>query len=42
MSRMQHLNREQDSSAWLAQLVDCATLDLGVVNWSPTLGMEIT
>ena len=27
---------------WTAQLEEWATLDLGVVNLSPTLGMEIT
>ena len=28
--------------AWLDQLEECATLDLGVVASSPTLGIEIT
>ena len=28
--------------AWLAQLVEHTTLDLGVVGSSPTLGVEIT
>ena len=28
--------------AWLAQLVEHVTLDLGVVSLSPTLGVEIT
>ena len=28
--------------AWVAQSVECATLDLGVVSSSPTLGVEIT
>ena len=28
--------------AWLAELVDYATLDLGIVGSSPTLGIEIT
>ena len=28
--------------AWLAQLVERATLDLGVVGLSPTLGVNIT
>ena len=27
--------------AWLAQLEECVTLDLGVVSLSPTLGIEI-
>ena len=27
---------------WLGQLVECATLDLGVVSSNPTLGVEIT
>ena len=27
---------------WLAQLVECVTLDLRVVSSSPTLGIEIT
>ena len=29
-------------SAWLAQSVEHATLDLGIVSLSPTLGVEIT
>ena len=32
----------KESGAWLAQLVEHATLDLGVVSMSPTLGVEIT
>lgn len=28
--------------AWPARSEDCATLDLRVMNWSPTLGVEIT
>lgn len=27
---------------WLAHLVEHATLELRVVSWSPTLGIEIT
>ena len=33
-----HINR----GTWLAQSVEHATLDLGVVTSSPTLGVEIT
>ena len=28
--------------AWMAQLVEHATLDLGVMSSSPTLGIELT
>ena len=28
--------------AWLALSVEPVTLDLGVMSWSPTMGMEIT
>lgn len=28
--------------AWVAQLEGCATLDLGVVSWNTTLGIEMT
>ncbi len=28
--------------AWLAQLVECATLDRGAMSSNPTLGEEIT
>lgn len=34
--------REKDWGTWPAQSVECATLDHGVVNSSPTLGIEIT
>ena len=30
------------TGAWLAQLVEHATVDLGVMSSSPTLGVEIT
>ena len=36
------LEVEKFRGTWLAQLVECAALDLGVVNLSPTLGVEIT
>jgi len=28
--------------AWLAESIECATLDLGVVSLSPTLGVDLT
>ena len=30
------------TGTWRAQSVECVTLDLGVVSWSPTLGVETT
>lgn len=38
----QGLRREDLGGAWLARLVEHATLDLRVVILSPTLGVEIT
>ena len=32
----------QHKGVWLAQLVECVTLDLGVVSSSPLFGVEIT
>lgn len=34
--------RNQKGGVWLAQSVECATLDLGVMNSSPRLGVEMT
>lgn len=31
----------KSGGTWLAQLVECVTLDLRVVDWSPMLGTEI-
>jgi len=33
---------DKDGGTWLAQWVECMTLDLRVVSLSPTLGVEIT
>ena len=35
-------NYENGWAAWLAQLVEHVTLDLGVVSSSPMLGVEVT
>jgi len=52
VSRIYKLNNKNTNNAikneqilwgtWLAQLVESATLDLGVVSSSPTKGVEIT
>lgn len=43
MSRVwEVLKKQQSWGAWLAQSVLCATLDLGVMSLSLTLGVEIT
>jgi len=34
--------KSEDRDAWLAQSVEHATLDLGVMSSSPTLGTELT
>lgn len=36
------LNMKASEAAYLAQPVEHTTLDIGVVGWSPTLGVEIT
>ena len=36
-----HISKMSSRDAWLAQLVGHATLDLWVVDLSPTLGAEI-
>ena len=36
-----HVNNISHSGAWVAQLVEHATLDLGVMGSSPMLGAEI-
>lgn len=38
----QVLQNEITRDTWLAQYVEHATLDLRVLDWSPTLGIEIT
>ena len=39
---MFHLLKKKFRGAWLAQLVEYATLDLGVMSLSPMLGVETT
>lgn len=36
------LDIKAERCAWLAQLVERTTLDLGVMSSSPTLGVELT
>ena len=40
--KTQEYNRVGGRSTWLAQLVEHATLDLGVVSVSPTLDIQLT
>lgn len=35
-------HRNAGWGAWVAKLEERATIDLGVLSWSPTLGTEIT
>ena len=39
---MRFVQKSQIWGAWLAQSVECVTLDLGVVGLSPTLGVKLT
>lgn len=36
------LKTAHTTAAWLAQLIECATLDLRVLSSNPTVGVEIT
>lgn len=38
----QEMKKWENWGTWLAQSVDCATLDLGVVSLCPMLGVELT
>jgi len=39
---MNYVKEKDPEAAWLVQLVECVTLDLGIVSLSPMLGGEMT
>ena len=41
ISKQTNKNKSVHWGAWLAELVECETRDLGVASSSPTLGVEI-